>query len=196
MDKKAIIQKIKKCLRLGTSANEHESATALRQARALMDKYSIGESDIAMADIGETEAQIAQRRSPPNYLIVLAHAVAECMGCGYHLVGRIDRGGVNFIGVSPNDELAAYAFETLARQLQKARVEYTATALRRVRTRHSKVTRADIFCHGWASSVYHAGPISQGCCARDRRHVHEETHQRNAGRQKQRHYRRQIITVR
>ncbi|MFC0020178.1 DUF2786 domain-containing protein [Neisseria gonorrhoeae] len=41
MDKEKVLDKIKKCLALGRSANEHEAAQALRQAQALMEKYKV-----------------------------------------------------------------------------------------------------------------------------------------------------------
>lgn len=49
MDKKAAIEKIRKCLALAKSANEHEAAAALRQAQALMRKYGVEDGDILMA---------------------------------------------------------------------------------------------------------------------------------------------------
>ena len=41
MNKKTVIEKIKKCLALSKSANQHEAAAALRQAMAFMEKYKI-----------------------------------------------------------------------------------------------------------------------------------------------------------
>ena len=35
MDKQKVLEKIKKCLALGESANEHEAAQAIRQAQIL-----------------------------------------------------------------------------------------------------------------------------------------------------------------
>lgn len=53
MDKEKVLDKIKKCLALGKSANEHEAAQALKQAQALMPKYEISDADVALSDIGE-----------------------------------------------------------------------------------------------------------------------------------------------
>ena len=41
MDKEKALDKIKKCLALSRSANEHEAAQALKHAQALMDKYGV-----------------------------------------------------------------------------------------------------------------------------------------------------------
>lgn len=46
MDKEKVLDKIKKCLALGQSANEHEAAQALKQAQALMEKYEVNAVDI------------------------------------------------------------------------------------------------------------------------------------------------------
>jgi hypothetical protein len=51
MDKNKAIEKIKKCLALGKSANEHEAAQALKQAQALMREYGISDADVALSDI-------------------------------------------------------------------------------------------------------------------------------------------------
>lgn len=54
MDKNKAIEKIKKCLALGKSANEHEAAQALKQAQALMREYGISDADVALSDIKKT----------------------------------------------------------------------------------------------------------------------------------------------
>ena len=51
MDKEKVLDKIKKCLALGQSANEHEAAQALKQAQALMEKYEVNAVDIALSRV-------------------------------------------------------------------------------------------------------------------------------------------------
>ena len=41
MDKETALTKIKKCLALSKSVNEHEAAIALKQAQRLMQEYSL-----------------------------------------------------------------------------------------------------------------------------------------------------------
>ena len=53
MDKKKVLDKIKKCLALGQSANEHEAAQALKQAQALMEKYEVNAADIDLSQVSE-----------------------------------------------------------------------------------------------------------------------------------------------
>ena len=56
MDKEKILDKIKKCLALGQSENEHEAAQALKQAQALMEKYEVNAVDIALSEVSEQKA--------------------------------------------------------------------------------------------------------------------------------------------
>ncbi|PIA66345.1 hypothetical protein CDR19_15110, partial [Ectopseudomonas toyotomiensis] len=39
MDRKKALDKVKKCLALANSSNPNEAAAAMRQARAMMEKY-------------------------------------------------------------------------------------------------------------------------------------------------------------
>lgn len=50
MDRETLLKKIKKCLALGKSSNEHEAAAALRQAQKLMEMHGLTEEDV-----GQTE---------------------------------------------------------------------------------------------------------------------------------------------
>ncbi|WP_304672555.1 DUF2786 domain-containing protein [Neisseria bergeri] len=53
MDKQKVLEKIKRCLALGESANEHEVAQAIRQAQILMKKYGISEMDVELSAVTE-----------------------------------------------------------------------------------------------------------------------------------------------
>ena len=53
MNKKTVIEQIKKCLALSKSANQHEAAAALRQAMAFMQKYKIDANDPELLGIAE-----------------------------------------------------------------------------------------------------------------------------------------------
>ncbi|UCU92660.1 DUF2786 domain-containing protein [Hydrogenophaga taeniospiralis] len=47
MTRDEALKKIKKCLALSRSANEHEAAAALRHAQKLMQAFSLAEEDMA-----------------------------------------------------------------------------------------------------------------------------------------------------
>jgi hypothetical protein len=154
MDKQKIIAKIKKCLSLSASSNEHEAANALRQAHALMKQYAISQSDIQLSDVRESRSKLRQRTNVPKHLSLLAGVIANTMGCRNFLsVDHWSPGAMVFVGVSPNDELAAYAFDTLSRKLNKARKQFQDEELRYVRLRSNKIRRSDIYCLGWVVAI-------------------------------------------
>lgn len=47
----ALMAKIKKCLALAQSANEHEAALALEKARALMEEHGVSAEDLQLSDV-------------------------------------------------------------------------------------------------------------------------------------------------
>lgn len=158
MNKKAIIEKIKKCLALSKSANQHEAAAALRQAMAFMEKYQIDADDPEL--LGVTEALIlgSGSQKPTVFEAVLANSIAKMMDCKVILRSQIKvtaqmelkkEMSWTFIGFDPAPEIASYAFEVLYRQLKKARSGFISENLKRVQIKANKVKRADLFCEGW-----------------------------------------------
>lgn len=150
MDKQKALEKIKKCLALSKSANEHEAAQALKQAQALMKQYGIGTEEIKLSDVGEFGAQAAM--TLPQWHWNLTAVCAKAFDCKRYL--DVALGEMVFVGVAGKQELAAYAYEVLLRQLRKARREYMATELKRVRIAKNKTYRADCFCEGWVNTVW------------------------------------------
>ncbi len=57
MNRDDALKKIKKCLALSRSANEHEAAAALRQAQALMREHGLREKDVSLADVAEVKVK-------------------------------------------------------------------------------------------------------------------------------------------
>ncbi len=154
MTNERVLQKIKRCLALGRSANENESASALRQAHALMQKYGIKMDDVGMADIEShlTKAKIPKK--PTLYQSSLIHEIARLFACKPLITTnkKFDI-VVKFVGFEHYPQIASYAFDVLNRQLTKARKEYIATELKRVRKRANKTARADNYCMGWVIAV-------------------------------------------
>lgn len=158
MNKKAVIEKIKKCLALSKSANQHEAAAALRQAMAFMEKYKIDADDPELLGIAEASILGSGSQKPTVFEAVLANAIAQMMGCKVILSGDIKItkdlsfkkvAAWKFIGFDPAPEIASYAFEVLYRQLKKARSIFISENLKRVQIKANKVKRADLFCEGW-----------------------------------------------
>ena len=158
MNKEDAIEKIKKCLALSSSSNEHEAETALRQAQALMAKYGIDEDDMLAAGVSEAHAKAGADKHPANWEAALAHKVADAFGCNIIFKSSWHDGGRwAFIGCDPSPDIAMYAFQVLYRQLKRQRAEHIKTALKRCKTA-TKTRRADLFCEGWVHTV--AGKIS------------------------------------
>ena len=150
-ERKSIIEKIKKCLELAKSSNEHEAATALRQAQKLMQAYDISDLDIEHADIQEEGARAGASQKPARWECGLAGRVADAFGCSVYLSVNYPVGRWVFVGAAPSGEIACYAFEVMYRQIKRARAEYIKTALKRCTT--TRTRRADLFCEGWVMSA-------------------------------------------
>jgi len=149
MDRKKALDKIKKCLRLSTSANPHEAAAAMRQAQALMTKYGIGQADVSMADVMECTAAAGSKKTPAQWEAHLASTVAKAYACKVLFAGGIGRW--NFIGEMA--EVAGYTMIVLLRQVRQARRDFTLNKLKRCKLA-TKVRRADVFCEAWVHAVY------------------------------------------
>lgn len=149
-DHAELVKKIRKCLALAKSSNEHEAAAAIAKARALMDQHGISADDIALAEMGEFSTRGTRTQRPPKWESALCHSVRHALGCKVIIGANRDR---VYIGPSPAPEIASYAFSVLFRQLKAARREYVRVHLKRCRPGRKR-QRADIFCEAWAMAVY------------------------------------------
>jgi hypothetical protein len=122
MNKKKIVDKIYKCLRLAESCNPNEAAAAMRQARGLMSKYGISQELVEAAPVAESTAPASSRYTPPFWLVALSDIVACAFGCRVYLTRSFGRGSeFRFIGVGASAEIASYTFTVLHRRLREAR---------------------------------------------------------------------------
>jgi hypothetical protein len=155
------IRKIKHCLALAQSANENEAATALRQAQALMREYRLTEMDVKLSDVDEVESQFSRAERLPVWERSLAGAVAHVFGCTSlycrqyckekaRIIAR-----TSFVGVTPSQHIALYAFEALLTKLKFARKEYVAMVRSGFyRSSYSAETAGDHFALAWVNEVY------------------------------------------
>lgn len=147
---KALLVKIRKCLALSASSNEHEAAAALAKARELMAEHGVSDADLALADVEESPARGSRTQQPSRWEQYLCAAVRRALQVEVILDDNLDR---RYIGRGARPEIASYAFTALYRRLKTARAAYIARHLRR--TSHArKRVRADAFCEGWALAVY------------------------------------------
>lgn len=155
------IRKIKHCLALSQSSNENEAATAMRQAQALMREYQINETDVKLSDVGEVESSMSRAERRPlwdRHLSAVVASVFNVKSLRYKhwcdIKGRrVER--ATFVGVSPAQHIALYAYETLLAKLTKARSEYVAGVRSgRYRSGYSARTAGDHFALAWVEQVH------------------------------------------
>lgn len=146
---KILLAKIRKCLALSSSSNEHEAAAALAKARALMEEHGVTDAMLEMAEVEEATARASRTMRPPRWESILGNAVARALGVVQFIDAIGDR---TFVGRGPSAEIASYAFVALFRRLKAARAEYVKTKLRRCGPGRKRA-RADAFCEGWVLSV-------------------------------------------
>lgn len=152
------LDKIKKCLRLAKSSNEHEAAAALRQARKMMDEIGVDADDVAASEAAEARVKAAASNSPPMWEWNLAATVATALGCetffsqGLLWGSLMKPGQWCFVGCDGAELIAVYAFSSLYRRLKAARAQYIRATLSRCK-RSTKTERADVYCLGWVASV-------------------------------------------
>ena len=144
MDKEKVLEKIKKCLALSKSANEHEAAQALKQAQALMRKYEMTEHDVAFSGISIEAATRTMTRRPADWQWLAAQLIGEVFGCGMVLQGN----SVKFYGFGNRSLLAAYAFDVVYRQLATARRRWLKDDCRARKPRNREYL-ANCYCEGW-----------------------------------------------
>ncbi|QGT82961.1 DUF2786 domain-containing protein [Pseudomonas coronafaciens] len=154
------IRKIKHCLALSQSSNENEAATAMRQAQALMREYHLSETDVKVSDVGEAKSSMSRAARRPVWDQHLSAVVAEVFNvkalrythwCDTKK-NRVER--AKFVGVSPAQHIALYAYETLLAKLTKARNAYIAEVRTGIhRSNYSARTAGDHFAIAWVFAV-------------------------------------------
>lgn len=153
LEREKAVEKIKKCLALGKSANEHEAATALRQAQALMKKYGFNAEHFTFESMANLTTSEKVSKTPPQYILSLVNVIASAFGVHPILDSFEVRGArPTFFGVKECVEVAIYCFDICARQLKIQRREYLKTIHKNCKPR-TRVRRADLYCAGWVSSV-------------------------------------------
>lgn len=148
MDRKKALDKVKKCLALANSSNPNEAAAAMRQARAMMEKYQLEQSDLDLYEIEEHSARSGSKMNPAQWEANLAQIIARAYAC--RLVFMAGLGDWRFIGEMA--EVAGYTMTVLLRKVRQARREYIGNDLKRCKPAN-KTKRADQFCGGWVWAV-------------------------------------------
>ena len=153
MDKRKAAEKIAKLLALANSDNEHEAAAARRQAESMMRMYGIDEDMVEATGATKHSFDTGSVKSPDPWQSILANVVGRAFHCRtYVTTYGFQPASVEFVGVGPKAEIAAYTYEVLLQQARNARRAYM-SGLRRNTKPANKRKKADIFCEAWVSSV-------------------------------------------
>lgn len=166
MDKRKVIDKIYKCLRLSESGNPNEAASALRQAQALMRIFGIREQEVTTAQVNEVSASSAGYYNPPYWAVALSELVAQAFDCRAYISRKEEqRPDFRFIGVEYSASVAAYTFTVLFRQLRRARRAYMKGL--EVEDKSEGLRQGNVFAQAWLFRIartvaeFIANPSSQ-----------------------------------
>lgn len=165
MDMDNALKRIKKCLALSKSSNEHESAAALRQAQKLMEMYGVTAEALAGVDVGEARAKSTACTKPAQWEHNLAHCLRRAFGCeviihsGWFNRHTNSNGALAefvYIGLKHHALTASYSHDVLRRQVVKARAAY----LKEWEARQwgkpalkDKIAAGDTFCLGFIDNI-------------------------------------------
>ncbi len=160
MNREDALKKIKKCLALSRSANEHEAAVALRQAQHLMREHGLREQDVSLADVHEVKVK-ACSTAANTWELRLVGMIANAFGCETFgsLDGRYNNAGNYvrtrhwvFVGLDAAPTVAGYACEVLLRQCAKARLAHITKQPKNCKP-ITKTARGDAFALGWVAAA-------------------------------------------
>jgi hypothetical protein len=121
-----IFARIQKCMRLAGSDNPHEAEAAERQARKLMDKYSLTEGDLAAHGITNqtVHCPIATRNKLPVTLATLINLIVKAFGVKAVTEAEMRETQpsyvVRYFGPADRVELAAYTHVVIYRAMEAA----------------------------------------------------------------------------
>jgi len=148
MDRDKIIDKICKCMRLSESCNPNEAAMAIRQARNMMKKYGISESQVITSAVREASVDSGIDYKPPFWVLALSNIVGQAFGCRAFLTKKDgENRQFRFIGLGHYPQVCSYTFEVLHRRLRRARKDFVWEL--NVETKKEKTRRGDVFAQAW-----------------------------------------------
>ena len=160
MTRDEALKKVKKCMALSRSANEHEAAAAMRQAQKLMAEFGLADQDVSLADVREVRVK-THSGAFNAWEVSLVNLVANAFGCERF---RQDGGAYNsagnwavrrewvFVGLDASADVAGYACEVLLRQCATARLAHIAKQPKNCKA-ITKTSRGDAFAKGWVWGV-------------------------------------------
>lgn len=152
-DREKALDKIRKCLALGKSPNEHEAAAALRQAQKMMAAHNLTEEDVGLMEFAYetivTDYEFGNRK--PLIVVSVINVIQHALGVEAVMgADRNDRGHlmhtVRYFGPRARVALATHAHQVIYRACGTAWRKYSAGKT------FEKGARAS-FYYGWCDAV-------------------------------------------
>lgn len=153
VDRDRMIERVRKCLELSKSSNEHEAAAAVRQAQKIMAAYNITESDVGLAEyvdsfVDHDDYEYGTRK-PLTVSSVISivsrafgvEAVWECSPAGKHRV--------RYFGRKANVMIAVHTHSVVYRALGRAWRDITKAHPEIKGVRNARAS----FAAGWCQAV-------------------------------------------
>lgn len=149
-----IMSKIRKCLALSESSNEHEAAAALRQAQKMMAEWNVTEAGLKGSEIGVEEASSTVWKNVPVWENAMANMVGEAFGCKVLIRdgARNVLAKYSYVGLAQNAKLAAYTHVVFSKQVRKARERYLRSEYPNA-PRGRKILLGNSFGYGYVTNV-------------------------------------------
>ncbi len=148
MNKNQAIEKIRKCLSLAESANEHEAAAAMRQARKLMEKYGLTDAGSEFFQLSDEEIKSGFKRMPLWYSALLS-CIARAFGCSAYEGYK----KAIFVGPAAGAEIASYAMDVVLRTLADRKKEFLKSQNIRLASPAKKREMGAAFAEGFVIGV-------------------------------------------
>lgn len=155
MDREKILDKIKKCMALGASPNEHEAAAAMRQAQKLMERHGITEAEIGAIGyaVEKVMTTVQATKTIPVTIACIASLIARAFGVRPVITRTLRVSDHNFevqyFGPEHRVILAGHTHVVISRAVEKAWQEYI---LQRPAAKSVRGARASFYL-GWCDTV-------------------------------------------
>lgn len=163
MDKEKIKDRIRKCLALAGSPNEHEAAAALRQAQKMMKAHSISEDEVGLTSYAEdfvdhNDYAFARGKKP-----MTISAIACLMSTAFGLVfvwerSEIGTHRVRYFGPKQNVMMAVHAHTVVNRAVGSAWRTYLKNQPGAKGIRNARASFYYGWCHAVAKQVEDLNP--------------------------------------
>lgn len=130
MDRAKLLDKIKKCMALGKSPNEHEAAAALRQAQKLIQRHGVTEMELGAIGISRAKVLVPIQTSTkfPRYLNALLQVVKQACGVRPIITSEVRLSDLSYViyyyGPEHRTVMAEYAHTVLFSAMNKSWTQY------------------------------------------------------------------------